>query len=84
VGDVVPALEAAGLEARKVELLRAYDVLTQRAWLANLESDWDTAVALVGAATARVWRLPVAGAAPAFEEGAPVCPVGGATCGAGE
>jgi len=83
VGDVVPALEAAGLEAREAESLREHDVLTQRAWLANLESDWDTAVAPVGAATARVWRLPIAGSAPAFEEGAPVCPVGGATCRAG-
>jgi cyclopropane-fatty-acyl-phospholipid synthase len=69
VGEVVLAMEAAGFEVRDVESLREHYALTLRAWVANLEAGWDDAVALVGEARARVWRLYMAGSAVGFEDG---------------
>ncbi len=69
VGGVVTAMQAAGLEARHLEGLREHYALTLRAWVANLEADWDRAVGLVGPGRARVWRLYMAGSAVGFEEG---------------
>jgi cyclopropane-fatty-acyl-phospholipid synthase len=69
VGSVVTAMQAAGLEARHLENLREHYALTLRAWVANLESDWDRAVGLVGANRARIWRLYMAGSAVGFEDG---------------
>ncbi|GAC1315142.1 MAG: cyclopropane-fatty-acyl-phospholipid synthase family protein [Acidimicrobiales bacterium] len=69
VGQVVLAMEAAGFEARDVESLREHYALTLRAWVANLEQNWDEAVALVGPGRARVWRLYMAGSAVGFEDG---------------
>jgi cyclopropane-fatty-acyl-phospholipid synthase len=68
VGDVVRAMQHAGFEVRDVESLREHYAKTLRAWVANLESDWDRAVALVGAARARIWRLYMAGSAVGFED----------------
>ncbi len=48
VGEVVLAMEAAGFEVRDVESLREHYALTLRAWVANLEAQWDRAVELVG------------------------------------
>jgi cyclopropane-fatty-acyl-phospholipid synthase len=62
-------LEGAGLEIRDVEAMREHYPPTIRAWLAALESRWDEATALIGPEAARVWRLYLAGAALAFEEG---------------
>ena len=70
VGDTVVAMERAGFEVRDVESLREHYVKTLHAWLANLEAGWDDAVAMVGAARARVWRLYMAGCANSFESGA--------------
>lgn len=67
VGAVISALQNAGTEARHMESLRPHYALTLRHWVANLESNWDQAVALVGAARARVWRLYMAGSAVNFE-----------------
>ena len=39
---------------------------TLRAWVANLEANWDEAVRLSSAGRARVWRLYMAGSALAF------------------
>jgi cyclopropane-fatty-acyl-phospholipid synthase len=64
---MVDALEHAGFEVRDVESLREYYGLTLRAWVANLEADWDRAVAMTSAARARIWRLYMAGSALAFE-----------------
>ena len=69
VGDVVLAMEKAGFEVRDVESLREHYALTLRAWVANLESQWDEAVSLVGEARARIWRLYMAASALGFEDG---------------
>ncbi len=69
VGDTVLAMERAGFEVRDVESLREHYALTLRAWVANLESRWDDAVALVGPGRARVWRLYMAASAIGFEDG---------------
>jgi cyclopropane-fatty-acyl-phospholipid synthase len=69
VGTVVSALQANGLEFRHGESLREHYALTLRAWVANLESSWDDAVAEVGVARARIWRLYMAAAALNFERG---------------
>jgi cyclopropane-fatty-acyl-phospholipid synthase len=69
VGTVVATAERAGFEVRDVESLREHYVHTLRSWVANLEAHFDEAVALVGAARARTWRLYMAGAARSFAEG---------------
>lgn len=67
VGRVVSALQDQGFECRDVESLREHYARTLRRWVANLESNWDRAVALAGAPRARIWRLYLAGAALGFE-----------------
>ncbi|MFR0354743.1 class I SAM-dependent methyltransferase [Streptomyces sediminimaris] len=69
LGETVTLLEEAGLEVRSVESLREHYVRTVSAWHRTLEDRWDDVVRLVGAETARVWRLYLAGGALAFEEG---------------
>jgi cyclopropane-fatty-acyl-phospholipid synthase len=67
LAGMVEALEVAGFEVRDVESLREHYALTLRAWVANLEANWDKAVQLTSAGRARVWRLYMAGSALAFE-----------------
>lgn len=69
VGDVVLAMEEAGFEVRDVHSLREHYAQTLRAWVANLEAGWNRAVALVGEARARAWRLYMGGSAVGFEDG---------------
>jgi len=69
VGRVVSVMQEAGFEVRDVESLREHYGRTLRAWGSNLEARWDDAVALVGPARARIWRLYMAGCALNFEEG---------------
>jgi cyclopropane-fatty-acyl-phospholipid synthase len=69
VGNVVLAMEQAGFEVRDVESLREHYARTLRAWVGNLESNWGEAVALVGNARARIWRLYMAASALGFEDG---------------
>jgi len=69
VGDVVLAMERAGFECRDVESLREHYARTLRAWVANLEANWDGAVEEVGLARARIWRLYMAGSVIGFEDG---------------
>jgi cyclopropane-fatty-acyl-phospholipid synthase len=69
VGDIVLAMQRAGFEVRDVESLREHYARTLQAWVGNLESDWDRAVALVGEARARIWRLYMAGSALGFIDG---------------
>ena len=69
VGQVVLAMEAAGFEVRDVESLREHYERTLRAWVANLEANWERASKLVGPARARVWRLYMAGSANGFHDG---------------
>jgi cyclopropane-fatty-acyl-phospholipid synthase len=73
-GELVPlattvqTLEDAGFEVRDVESLREHYALTLRAWVANLEREWDEASRLSSPARARIWRLYMAGSALAFED----------------
>jgi cyclopropane-fatty-acyl-phospholipid synthase len=67
VGAVVSAVQRAGFEARHLESLREHYALTLRAWVGNLERNWERAVAEAGVARARIWRLYMAGSALAFE-----------------
>jgi cyclopropane-fatty-acyl-phospholipid synthase len=67
VGTVVSTLQEGGFEVRHVESLREHYPLTLRRWVANLEQNWDAAVAQVGEARARIWRLYMAGSALGFE-----------------
>ncbi|HPU38079.1 MAG TPA: class I SAM-dependent methyltransferase [Microthrixaceae bacterium] len=69
VGSVVTAMQAAGFEARHVEDLREHYALTLRAWVSNLEANWDRAIAAVGIRRARIWLLYMAGSALGFEGG---------------
>ena len=66
VGTVVSLMQNNGFEVRDVESLREHYARTLRAWVTNLEDNWDRAVDLVGA-SARVWRLYMAASAVNFE-----------------
>ena len=65
----VEAAEAAGFETRDVESLREHYVLTLREWVRRLETREHEAVALVGSATYRIWRLYMAISAHSFATG---------------
>ena len=67
VSTMVDVLETAGFEVRDVESLREHYALTLREWVANLEREWDRAVALCSPGRARIWRLYMAGSALGFE-----------------
>jgi cyclopropane-fatty-acyl-phospholipid synthase len=69
VGVAILAMEKAGFEIRDVESLREHYARTLRAWVANLEANWDEAVGLVGETRARIWRLYMAGSAVGFADG---------------
>ncbi|MGD1012234.1 MAG: class I SAM-dependent methyltransferase [Acidimicrobiales bacterium] len=69
VGDSVLAMERAGFECRDVESLREHYALTLRAWVANLEANWDAAVKEAGLVRARIWRLYMASSVIGFENG---------------
>jgi cyclopropane-fatty-acyl-phospholipid synthase len=69
VGNVVSTMQRTGYEVRHVETLREHYALTLRAWVSNLETGWDDAVAKVGPGRARVWRLYMAASALNFEAG---------------
>ena len=69
VGEVVLAMERAGFEVRDLESLREHYARTLRAWVTNLESNWDEAVAAASEARAKIWRLYMAGSAIGFDDG---------------
>jgi cyclopropane-fatty-acyl-phospholipid synthase len=69
VGAVISIMQSRGFEVRHTESLREHYALTLRAWVANLEASWDQAVAEVGNARARIWRLYMAASALNFEAG---------------
>jgi cyclopropane-fatty-acyl-phospholipid synthase len=54
---VVDSHEKAGFEVRHIESLRESYALTCRAWMRNLEDNWDEARALVGEGRIHVWHL---------------------------
>jgi cyclopropane-fatty-acyl-phospholipid synthase len=67
IGSVISAIQRAGFEARHMETLREHYALTLRAWVANLEANWDACVADAGPARARIWRLYMAASVLQFE-----------------
>jgi cyclopropane-fatty-acyl-phospholipid synthase len=67
IGVVVSRVQRAAFEVRHVESLREHYALTLRQWVANLEANWNDAIALVGEPRARVWRLYMAASAVNFE-----------------
>ncbi len=67
MGWVVSVMQEQGFEVRHSENLREHYALTLRAWLDNLERDWDRAVSLVGQERARVWRFYLASSAVGFD-----------------
>ncbi|MDN5790287.1 MAG: class I SAM-dependent methyltransferase [Micrococcales bacterium] len=67
VSHMIDVLETAGFEVRDVESLREHYGRTLRAWVSNLEGQWDRAVRLTSPGRVRVWRLYMAGSALAFE-----------------
>lgn len=66
VGTIVSAIQDNGFEVRHEENFREHYARTCAAWGANLDAHWDEAVAEVGEATARVWRLYLAGSRLGF------------------
>ncbi len=69
VGVNAIVMEQAGFEIRDVENLREHYARTLSEWVANLEANWDEAVALVGEGRARVWLLYMSGSINGFDEG---------------
>lgn len=69
VGETLTFAEEAGFDVRDVEGIREHYALTLRRWVAALEERRDAAIAEVGRATYRAWRLLFAGAAVEFEAG---------------
>ncbi|MFC5751958.1 class I SAM-dependent methyltransferase [Actinomadura rugatobispora] len=69
LGELVGALEDAGLEVRGVGALREHHARTLRAWAANLERHWAECAELAGTGRARVWLLYLAASALACENG---------------
>lgn len=68
IADTTRFMERAGFEVRDVENLREHYAMTLRHWVANLQRNWDAAVALVGEARARVWLLYMSGSVNGFED----------------
>ncbi|HVZ62986.1 MAG TPA: cyclopropane-fatty-acyl-phospholipid synthase family protein [Lacunisphaera sp.] len=66
---VLDAAESAGFEIRDVENLREHYKLTLRHWVRRLEAVRERAVAMVGEATYRTWRLYLAASAHGFDHG---------------
>jgi cyclopropane-fatty-acyl-phospholipid synthase len=66
LGQIISAMHKVGLEVRHAETLREHYARTLRHWVSNLEQNWDEAVAEVGTARARIWRLYMAGSSLAF------------------
>lgn len=69
IGTVIDAMEKSGFEVIDVEGLRRHYALTLRSWVAALEANREQAIAMVGEASYRVWRLYMSGSAYYFDEG---------------
>ncbi|MGI9604613.1 MAG: class I SAM-dependent methyltransferase [Acidimicrobiales bacterium] len=69
IGRSISTMQEASFEVLHMENLRLHYARTLRAWVGNLEDNWDEAVAEVGRGRAMVWRLYMAGSAVAFERG---------------
>ena len=69
VSNVQRVMERTGFEICDVEALRSHYALTLRRWVSRLEAHREEAIAHVGEARYRVWRLYMAGCASQFERG---------------
>jgi len=69
IGEVAEAAGRAGFEVRDVESIREHYADTLAHWLARLERRFEEAVAIVGQARARTWRLYLATSAVGFRIG---------------
>ncbi|NOX09678.1 MAG: class I SAM-dependent methyltransferase [Gammaproteobacteria bacterium] len=69
ISTVIDAMEQAGFEVVDVEGLRRHYALTLRGWVQGLEANKERAIAEVGEASYRVWRIYMAGSAYYFDEG---------------
>ncbi|GAA2346116.1 class I SAM-dependent methyltransferase [Saccharopolyspora halophila] len=67
VGTLVSEMNDNGFEVRHEENLREHYALTLAGWCANLDRNWDAAVAEAGLDRARVWRLYMAACRLGFE-----------------
>ncbi|MHB2024114.1 MAG: class I SAM-dependent methyltransferase, partial [Mycobacteriales bacterium] len=67
LGPIIAEMQDAGFDVRHEENLREHYALTLTHWGANLDRNWDEAVAEVGELKARVWRLYMAGSRLGFE-----------------
>jgi cyclopropane-fatty-acyl-phospholipid synthase len=67
VGHLISVMHDVGFDVRHQENLREHYARTLYAWCANLNAHWEEAVAEVGQAKARVWRLYMAGSRLGFE-----------------
>ncbi|MGE3285410.1 MAG: class I SAM-dependent methyltransferase [Pseudonocardia sp.] len=67
IGHLVSVMNDHGFEVRHEENLREHYAMTLRDWGANLEDNWEAAVAEVGEGRARVWRLYMAASRVGFD-----------------
>jgi cyclopropane-fatty-acyl-phospholipid synthase len=67
LGEIVSAAQDNGLEVRHTENLREHYAATLAGWCANLDANWDEAVAEVGLGRARVWALYMAACRLSFD-----------------
>jgi len=65
--QVMGAMNDAGFEIQHEENFRRHYALTLRDWSANLDANWDAAVAEVGLPKARTWRLYLAFSRAGFD-----------------
>ena len=56
-GQVMDAMNNAGFEIQHEENFRRHYAMTLSHWSANLDDNWDAAVADIGLPKARTWRL---------------------------
>jgi cyclopropane-fatty-acyl-phospholipid synthase len=66
-GEIVSAMQDNGFEVRHTENLREHYAETLAGWCANLDANWDEAIAEAGAGRGRVWALYMAACRLAFE-----------------
>ncbi len=69
IADALLVAERAGFEIRDVENLREHYTRTLRAWVSNIESHRDAAIAAGGEESYRAWRLYLGGSAQGFRIG---------------
>lgn len=65
--QVMGPMNDAGFEIQHEENIRKHYALTLKHWSENLEANWDAAVADVGLAKARTWRLYLAASRTGFD-----------------